>query len=317
MSAPDFTLKHQREQFKAQGKFHTPPELARFLRELIPGTPTRVYDPTCGAGSLLAEFPEAQLFGQDIDVEAVAAAQDRFGDRFHGVVGDVLTAPAWLDEQFEAIVANPPFSIKWDPTKATDERFLDAPTVPTKGRADFAFLIHIMHMLADGGTAAVLQFPGVLYRGQREATLRRWMVEQGWVHRVIHIPGDTFVDTSISTCCLVLSKTPAEQIMFEDREQHLSTSVPVADVLADEGCQLSPNRYVRAPEPASPPVDPVQLEQSARHGALRRIRAELEFSRMVTAIEGWHDFPEFCQQVRGVVDDVESSPHPQFEREAA
>ena len=306
MSAPDFTLKHQREQYREHGKFHTPPELARMLRSLIPGNPSNVYDPTCGAGALLNEFPDSALYGQDIDAEALEYARQRFGSRFHGVLGDVLTEPAFMDRKFDAIVANPPFSIKWDPTRATDERFTVAPTVPTASRADFAFILHTIHLLAPGGTAAVLAFPGMLYRGGREQQLRQWIVEQQYVSAVIRVPGDTFTDTKIETACLVIKKGMGERpVQFCDLEHETSRTVTKAEIAGNDW-NLSVTSYVQAPKPDTPPVDPVALEDTAEDQALRRLRAELEFTRAVDMVEGSDRFPQFCHRVRRVVDQVEA-----------
>lgn len=291
------TIKGLRAQFKEQGKFHTPPELAGFLRSLIPGVPRDVYDPTCGAGSLLSVFPdEIPKFGQDIDAAALADAE--LIPNMTTAYGDVLTDPAWVDRRFHAIVANPPFSIKWEPQ--ADERFMYAPTVPTSGRADYAFLIHIMHMLADDGTAAVLNFPGILYRGAREGTLREWFVRNNWVDQVIQIPGDTFTDTSISTVCLVLRKDrTGDTIRFEDREHGVSRDVPLAEVEA-EGFTLSVSTYVQPEAPDVPPFDAWETEQLARRGAARKLRSELQFSRQVAEFEGW-PFATFIEQMDAVL----------------
>lgn len=292
----EHTIKGLRAEFKAQGKFHTPPELARFLRGLIPGEPVDVYDPTCGAGALLAEFPDAEKYGQDIDAGAVTDAE--YLSKFHGVVGDVLTDPAWLDRKFQAIVANPPFSIEWTPN--VDERFMSAPTVPTKGRADFAFLLHILYMLADDGVAAVLQFPGICYRGNRELTLRKWMVENNWVDQVIHIPGDTFTDTAISTVCLVFRKNrTSDTIRVVDREHGLERDVPIAEI-ASNGFNLAPSSYVQ-PEVVKEVVDPIALEMDARRLLVSTLRSRLAFSRFVAETEHL-DFEVFRAEVREVVD---------------
>ena len=306
MTTPDFTLKHQRKQYREQGKFHTPPELARMLRALIPGNPASVYDPTCGAGALLAQFPNAALYGQDIDAEALDYARQRFGQRFHGVLGDVLTEPAFMDRKFDAIVANPPFSVKWDPTKATDDRFTVAPTVPTASRADFAFLLHIIHLIAPGGTAAVLAFPGMLYRGGREQQLREWIIEQQYVAAVIRVPGDTFTDTKIETACLVLKKGQGEKpVQFCDLEHETSRTVTKAEIAGNDW-NLTVTAYVQPPKPDTPPVDLVALEGTAEDQALRRLRAELEFTRTVDQVDGSNRFPQFCDRVRRVVNDAEA-----------
>lgn len=294
------TIKGLRAQFKAVGKFHTPPELALMLRALIPGTPESVYDPTCGAGALLSVFPEGVAkFGQDIDGAALEDAS--LLPNFTGQLGDVLTDPAWVDRRFPAIVANPPFSIKWEPQ--ADERFMYAPTVPTSGRADYAFLLHILHMLADDGVAAVLSFPGVLYRGQREGTIRAWMVETNVIDQVILIPGDTFVDTSIATAILVLRKNraPGEPIKFEDREHLIERFVPVGEVRAND-YNLSVSQYVQPPVKEVPPFDAWGTEQTARAGMCKKLRADIQFSVAVAGLEGWPVAP-FISSLRAVLDE--------------
>lgn len=296
------SIKGLRDEFKKVGKFHTPPELAAFLHGLVPTNPRDVYDPTCGAGNLLAMFPdETPKYGQDIDKAALKDAA--LLPNFHGHHGDVLTDPAWMDHKFHAIVANPPFSIPWVP--AWDERWFGVPTQPTKGRADWAFLVHIVHALADDGVAAVLQFPGALYRGGRERVLREWLVSENLLDRVIAIPGDTFTDTAISTACLVLRKDrePDAPIVFEDREHGIERSVPVDEIRAEEWT-LSVSTYVRPPAPEVEPVDAWELEQAARRNAVKNLRKELGFSRLVAQMEGWPFLP-FVADLRTVLDESE------------
>ena len=108
-------------------------------------------------------------YGQDINVDEIKIAKRELKN-FVGVAGDTLKEPAFKGKKFSAIVANPPFSIKWEPQ--TDERFADAPTVPTESKADYAFILHILHYLSDDGIAIVLNFPGILYRGGREGKIR-------------------------------------------------------------------------------------------------------------------------------------------------
>lgn len=270
------------------------------LRALIPGEPESVYDPTCGAGALLSVFPEGtEKFGQDIDAAALGDAA--LLPNFHGYLGDVLSDPAWLDKRFPAIVANPPFSIKWEPQ--ADERFMLAPTVPTAGRADYAFLLHILHMLADDGTAVVLSFPGILYRGQREGTLRAWMIETNVIDQVILIPGDTFVDTAIATAILVLRKNrkPGDPIRFEDREHSVERLVPVDEVRSNS-YSLSVQQYVRPPEPDVPPFEAWATEVTARGVMCKKLRADIQFSAQVAAFEGWPLSP-FIHDLRAVLDE--------------
>lgn len=281
----EHTIKHSikeiRAQFKAQGKFHTPPELALFLRSLIDGEPKEVYDPTCGAGALLSVFPDAEKYGQDIDEEALKDAQEM--DNFHGVLGDVLTQPAFLDKRFDCIVANPPFSIPWTPF--IDERFKDAPCVPTKGRADYAFLLHILYMLSERGTAAVLSFPGILYRGQREAKIRRWFIEQNYIDKIIQIPSDTFTDTSIHIACLVLKKhRDKTSITFEDLALKKTIEVSFEDIKNND-FTLSVSSYIQ-PEIKEEIIDPVALEMQIRASAVNHIKHSIAMSRIAEVMTG-------------------------------
>lgn len=212
MADNDYSLKKLREGFRAGGVFYTPEKQARMLMDLLPSDITEIYDPTCGRGGLLRYYPDSVIkYGEEIDPQAAADCQQILGKNSQIICTDVLTAPAFTDKRFKAIIANPPFGVKWNPPtpleKSQDWRYKDAPDLPTKQRADWAFLLHIMGMLADDGTAAVIDSPGVLYRSQpREIAIRRWFCEQGWIEKVIEIPPKTFVDTNISTVILVLKK---------------------------------------------------------------------------------------------------------------
>lgn len=301
------TIKGLRQAFRAVGKFHTPPELALLLRSLIPGNPESVYDPTCGAGALLSVFPpDTPKYGQDTDAAALADASAL--PNFHGAHGDTLKNPAFTDMRFPAIVANPPFSIKWEPPAPLfDDRFRPAPTIPTPARADYAFLLHILHMLTPDGTAAVLSFPGVLYRGGREGTLRQWLVDdQNVIDQVISIPGGTFEDTAIPTAVIVLRKNraPADPVVFRDHETGLERAVALAEI-RENGHNLSVTAYVQPPAPEQPEIDPWELEQAARRNAARKLRHELRFSRMVADLEGW-PFQPFVTDLRGVLTEFEA-----------
>ncbi|MDK4286963.1 N-6 DNA methylase [Corynebacterium pseudodiphtheriticum] len=295
------TLKGLRADFKKVGKFHTPPALAKALSELIPGTPDRVYDPTCGAGALLEVFAGAEKYGQDIDAEALDDAEAKGVNIAHG---DVLTSPAFMDQRFDAIVANPPFSIEWSPAPPGDPRFDALPTVPTKSKADYAFIAHIIHMLADGGTAAVLCFPGVAYRGGREQKIRAWMIEQNLIDRVIHIPGDTFVDTTISTIIMVIKKGRADApIVFENREHDTQATATAEEIRAND-YNLSPSSYAPAPEPEKEPFDAWAVQQQARRGIIKRLQADMRIDAMVCQFEGW-DFEEHRRELIKTIRDFQ------------
>lgn len=198
-----YNIKSIRQDFKSKGIFYTPTELAEMIKSYLPADVKEVYDPTCGHGNLLSVFAdEVQKYGQDINIVAVEEAK-KLPNSFIEL-GDTLAEPKFLGKKFEAIVANPPFSIKWE--QKSDERFASAPALAPKSKADYAFILHILHYLADNGTAVVMEFPGILYRGNAEGKIRRWLVELNYIEKVIHIPGNTFVDTAIPTCILVLRK---------------------------------------------------------------------------------------------------------------
>ena len=282
------TIKGLRQQFKSVGKFHTPPELvatiAALARSQLIGDPREVYDPTCGAGDLLSAFPDVPKYGQDIDVQAVADANISL-DNFHGHAGDVLAEPAWMDKKFHLIVANPPFSIKWEPQD--DERFQEAPTIPTQSRADYAFLLHIIHMLDDDGVAVVMNFPGILYRGGREGKIRQWLVEQNLISHVVHIPGGKFEDTKIATCILVIQK--CRQLVgaqFIDMGHGLDRWVDRKEIEGND-FNLSVSSYVAPPEPERDPIDAWELQQQARAQFVAQLKHELAIDQMVCDLEGW------------------------------
>lgn len=303
-----YDIKSIRQDFKSKGIFYTPPELAMYMRGFLPEDVNEVYDPTCGNGGLLSAFDgTVEKYGQDINGDQVEAAAEHLAN-FHGVVGDTLKAPAFMGQKFRYIVANPPFSIKWEPV--SDVRFDALPCLPPPGKADYAFLAHILHYLADDGTAVVLNFPGILYRGQREGKIRQWMVEQNYIDTVIHIEGNHFVDTSIATCLLILKKrreTTDIRFVNGDRE-HVATREEVAE----NGYQLSVSTYV-VDEVVRPQIDPVEIETQARLAFLKRLRNELSFEKMVCDFEGLSMEP-FLNDITVIVD---SYRQPQCESMAA
>ena len=133
-------------------------------------------------------------------------------EKFDIAHGDTLTDPAhWDDEPFDAIVSNPPYSIKWEgdanPILINDPRFSPAGVLAPKSKADLAFTMHILSWLSTSGTAAIVEFPGVLYRGGAEAKIRKYLVDNNFVDAVIQLPPDLFFGTSISTCLVILKKS--------------------------------------------------------------------------------------------------------------
>lgn len=294
-------MKNIKSEFKANGIYYTPPELAETIKSYVDFEPKKVYDPTVGQGNLLDVFgDDVEKYGQELYQDELDKAYDRLKN-FHGYCGDTLVDDGFPDEQFDLIVANPPFSIKWTPNP-DDIRWKDAPCVPTAGKADYAFLLHILYHLAPNGKAVCLQFPGVLYRGQSEGKIRKWMVEQNLVERVVSIPGNTFVDTTISTCILVLSKSKVTtDIVFEDKEYGEERVVSFEEV-KKEGFNLSVGTYLFHEEEREQ-VDLSELEMEARKQVLIKIENEIKFSLNVSAIEGWDDssIDQFLDDIEAVV----------------
>ena len=240
------SVKAVREQFKNNGVFYTPPELAEMMKSFLPQDIDEIYDPTCGNGNLLSAFGDnVKKYGQDIDYEQIEQARERLVN-FTGISGDTLKEPAFRGRKFKNIIANPPFSIKWD--GKSDERFEAAPCLPPNGKADYAFILHCLHYLSEDGTAVIMNFPGILYRGQREGKIRQWLIEQNYIDSVIHIPPNKFEDTSIATCILVLKKQRnTTDVLFINQEIDKTRRVQYKEIV-DNGYNLSVSLYVAEEE---------------------------------------------------------------------
>lgn len=214
---------------KSGGEYYTPQEVSELLAKITVAGKTevnKVYDPACGSGSLLLKFAKVLgpgkvrngYFGQEINLTTYNLARinmflhDVPYEKFDIAHGDTLTDPAhWDDEPFEAIVSNPPYSISWpgdaDVTLINDDRYAPAGVLAPKSKADLAFVMHILHWLSVDGTAAIVEFPGVLYRGGAEQKIREYLVTHNFVDAVIQLPPDLFFGTSIATCIIVLKKS--------------------------------------------------------------------------------------------------------------
>lgn len=291
-------LKSIRQEFKANGVFYTDERLVQIMRSYIGGEPSEVYDPTCGDGALLSTFgDEVRKFGQELDGEQLDVARSRLAN-FEGVCGDTLQAPAFAGRQFACIMANPPFSTKWEQRKG-DERFADAPALAPPSRADYAFLLHVLHYLAPDGVAVVLNAPGILYRGNAEGKIRRWLIEQNVIDRVVFIPGGYFVDTKIPTVLLVLRKDRTARgitsIAYEDRSSGREISITPEEIAAND-YSLS-NLMPQEEKEQSPPIDPNALEQEAERAAVDVLRANLEITQAVSELEGIDYLSPFVARV--------------------
>ena len=154
----EYNLKSIKQQFKEKGIFYTPYELAQTLKSYITFSTKSVYDPTCGDGGLLNVFDDnVKKYGQEVNYQQLEVAKIKLKN-FEGFCGDTLKNPAFMDKKFDCILANPPFSIKWEPPKS-DIRFDAAPAMAPPSKADYAFILHILHYLSDDGKACVLEFP--------------------------------------------------------------------------------------------------------------------------------------------------------------
>ena len=213
---------------KSGGEFFTPQEVGELLARIVIMDKTsvnKVYDPACGSGGLLLKFAKILgkenvregFFGQEINLTTYNLA--RINMFLHNINynnfsierGDTLIHPVhWNDEPFDAIVSNPPYSIKWagksNPILINDERFAPAGILAPESKADLAFTMHMLSWLSPKGTAAIVEFPGVLYRGGAEQKIRKYMIDNNFVDTVIQLPSDLFFGTSIATCILVLKK---------------------------------------------------------------------------------------------------------------
>lgn len=224
---------------KSGGEFFTPQTVSKLLARLVMEGKERinkVYDPTCGSGSLLLQMKkqfdehiiEEGFYGQEINMTNFNLA--RMNMFLHNVNynnfsikrGDTLLDPLHNDEKpFDAIVSNPPYSIKWvgdaDPTLINDERYAPAGKLAPKSYADYAFVMHALSHLSSSGRAAIVCFPGIFYRKGAEKTIRKYLVDNNFVDCVIQLPDNLFFGTSIATCILVLAKNKTEnKVLFID-----------------------------------------------------------------------------------------------------
>ena len=224
---------------KSGGEYFTPQEVSELLTRIAVYGKTeinKVYDPACGSGSLLLkaakilgrENVRQGFYGQEVNITTYNLCRinmflhDIDYDKFDIAHGDTLTEPQhWDDEPFEAIVSNPPYSIKWDgdanPLMINDPRFSPAGVLAPKSKADLAFIMHSLSWLATSGTAAIVCFPGVMYRGGAEQKIRKYLIDNNYIDCVIQLPDNLFFGTSIATCIMVLKKSKTDNsVLFMD-----------------------------------------------------------------------------------------------------
>jgi type I restriction enzyme M protein len=220
---------------KKAGEFYTPQQVSKILAKIVTNKKTKlksVYDPTCGSGSLLLRVSKevqdvSNFYGQELNRTTYNLARmnmimhDVHYRKFDIKQEDTLENPQHIDERFEAIVANPPFSANWsaNPLHMSDDRFSQYGKLAPSSKADFAFVQHMIHHLDDNGTMAVVLPHGVLFRGSSEGHIREYLIkDKNYLDCVIGLPANIFYGTSIPTCILVFKKCreDSEHVLFID-----------------------------------------------------------------------------------------------------
>lgn len=322
---------------KSGGEFFTPADVSELLTRLGTVGKTevnKVYDPACGSGSLLLKAEKLLgrdavrngFFGQEINITTYNLCRinmhlhDIGYDKFNIACEDTLTNPQhWDEEPFELIVSNPPYSIKWEgdenPLLISDPRFSPAGVLAPKSKADLAFIMHSLHWLASNGTAAIVCFPGIMYRGGAEQKIRKYLVDNNFVDCVIQLPSNLFFGTSIATCIMVLKKNkPDSTVLFIDatnecikvtnnnkltaansdrivntfaqrlEDAHFS-HVATYDEVAGNDYNLSVSTYVEA-EDTREKVDIVKLNAEIAEIVAREATLRSEIDAIIKEIEG-------------------------------
>jgi type I restriction enzyme M protein len=322
---------------KSGGEYYTPQEVSELLTRITLVGKTevnKVYDPACGSGSLLLNFAQILgrenvrqgFFGQEINITTYNLCRinmflhDIDYDKFDISHGDTLIDPHHPDDEpFEAIVSNPPYSIKWagdeNPLLINDLRFSPAGVLAPKSKADLAFIMHSLAWLATNGTAAIVCFPGILYRGGAEQKIRKYLIDNNYIDCVIQLSGNLFFGTSIATCIMVLKKSKSENsTLFIDASkefvkvtnnnkltsenikkiveaytshvdtEHFAKVVPNADI-AEQGYNLSVSSYVEQ-EDTREVIDITELNAEIKRIVARSDVLRREIDAVIAAIEG-------------------------------
>lgn len=302
------------------GKFYTPPELSRLIARLAAGRDVkRVLDPACGCGSLLYYAREvlgdAFYVGQEIDAGSCELARKNLeGFRCEIVNCDSLADSTDWTEKFDAVLANPPFSVRWTPKP--DARF---ETLAPKSKADLAFVQHGLYWLRDGGQAAYVLSFGALSRGGAEEKIRASFLP--FVRAVVALPGKLFDSTGVATCLVLFRKTPSDApVYFLEAPFHTEGKRNVVDddvcelvgkrriekgrsalaekaAIAKNGCNLTPNAWIEKPIDREPsPYDGLTFEQLIEDGEARTKRLFADSMKLYAEIRktmGYEYNPDF------------------------
>lgn len=226
---------------KSGGEFFTPQEVSEVLARIASFQNPhvrKVYDPACGSGSLLIKFvkyagddaKDIEFYGQEINPTTYNLCRinmflhDVNYAKFDIQLGNTLTTPHHLGMQFDAIVSNPPYSKKWEgkesPILINDERYSPAGVLAPASKSDLAFTMHMLYHLGETGTCAIVEFPGVLYRGGAEKKIREYLVRNNFVDAVIQLPANLFFGVGIATCIIVLKKNKKDNnVLFIDASE--------------------------------------------------------------------------------------------------
>jgi type I restriction enzyme M protein len=322
---------------KSGGEYYTPQEVSELLARITVVGKTqvnKVYDPAVGSGSLLLQFVKVLgkenvrqgFYGQEINLTTYNLARinmflhDVNYEKFHIAHGDTLIDPQhWDDEPFEAIVSNPPYSINWEgdsnPLLINDPRYAPAGVLAPQSKADLAFTMHMLSWLAVNGTAAIVEFPGVLYRGGAERKIRKYLIDNNYVDAVIQLPPDLFFGTTIATCIIVLKKSKKDNsVLFIDAtaecsrvgnknkmlaenqkrildafigresEEHFTRLVANADI-AENDYNISVSSYVEK-EDTSETVDITELNARIAQIVARQAELRNQIDAIVADLEG-------------------------------
>ena len=321
---------------KSGGEYYTPQEVSELLTKLTLVGKTevnKVYDPACGSGSLLLKFAKILgkdnvrngFFGQEINITTYNLCRinmflhDIDFDKFDIAHGDTLTEPAhWDDEPFEAIVSNPPYSIKWEGDASqiliNDSRFSPAGVLAPKSKADLAFIMHSLSWLAPNGTAAIVCFPGVMYRSGAEQKIRKYLIDNNYIDCIIQLQDNLFYGTSIATCIMVMKKAKTDnKVLFIDAskefvkvtnsnkmtEKHINDIVEkftkrenveyVSNLvdyekIVEENYNLSVSTYVEK-EDTSEKIDIVELNKEIQRIVAREEELRKEIDKIIAEIE--------------------------------
>ena len=325
---------------KSGGEFYTPQEVSELLTRLAIVGKTeinKVYDPACGSGSLLLKAAKILgkdhvrqgFFGQEINITTYNLCRinmflhDIDYDKFDIACEDTLLSPQhWDDEPFEVIVSNPPYSIKWagddNPLLINDPRFSPAGVLAPKSKADLAFIMHSLSWLATNGTAAIVCFPGIMYRGGAEQKIRKYLVDNNYIDCIIQLPSNLFFGTSIATCIMVLKRNKTDSnVLFIDAsnefvkvtnnnkltEENISKIVKVFadksetehfahlasyDEVKDQNYNLSVSTYVEQ-EDTREIIDIAKLNAEIQEIVAREQVLREEIDKIIAEIEGGQD----------------------------